>query len=102
MHRHPSRAIGALAIALLLVLSLASASAVAQDDGTTTTTQPIRDSDTGLNDIVPQPNSGEAPDDPSDRGGWQQFMVFGLIVGGMGVIVVLVVRQSRHARRART
>jgi hypothetical protein len=101
VQRHPSRAIGAFALALTLVLSLGSTSAMAQDDGTTTT-QPIRDSDTGLNDIVPQPNSGEAPDDPSDRGGWQQFMVFGLIVGGMGVIVVLVVRQSRHARRART
>ena len=102
MQRRSSRLIGALALALLLVVTLGSASATAQDDDTTTTTQPIRDSDTGLNDIVPQPNSGEAPDDPSDRGGWQQFMVFGLIIGGMGVIVVLVVHQSRQARRARS
>lgn len=85
----------------VLALGLGPAAAQNDDEDTTTTTsQEIRDSDTGLNDIVPQPNSGEAPDDPSDPGGWQQYMVFGLIIGGMAVIVMIVVRQSRRARAA--
>jgi hypothetical protein len=93
------RSLVAIALVVVTVLAVEPTPVAAQDD-TTTTSQPIRDSDTGLNDIVPQPNSGEAPDDPSDRGGWQQFMVFGLILGGMGVIVLMVVRQSRRARSA--
>ena len=93
------RTLVAGAVVALAALVLSAAPAVAQDD-TTSTSQPIRDSDTGLNDIVPQPNSGEAPDDPSDRGGWQQYMVFVLIVGGLAAIVVLVLRQSRRARAA--
>jgi len=82
------------------VLGVGAPAAMAQSEDTTTTTTPIRDSDTGLNDIVPQPNSGEAPDDPSDSGGWQQYLVFGLIIGGMAVIVAIVMRQSRRARAA--
>jgi hypothetical protein len=93
------RTLVACTIAAVAVFALGLTTAAAQDD-TTTTTTPIRDSDTGLNDIVPQPNSGEAPDDPSDRGGWQQYLVFGLIIGGMAVIVVIVMRQSRQARAA--
>lgn len=92
----------ALALALTVVSPLGPDTASAQDDSTTTTAPPIRDSDTGLNDIVPQPNSGQAPENPSDPGGWQQYMVFGLIIGGMALIVLLAWRQSRHARRART
>ena len=82
------------------MLGVGAPVAMAQSEDTTTTTTPIRNSDTGLNDIVPQPNSGEAPDDPSDRGGWQQYLVFGLIIGGMAVIVAIVMRQSRRARAA--
>lgn len=93
------RSLVAGALSAIAVLALVTAPVAAQDD-TTSTSQPIRDSDTGLNDIVPQPNSGEAPDDPSDRGGWQQYMVFVLIVGGLAAIVVLVLRQSRRARAA--
>jgi hypothetical protein len=89
-------------ISLLVVLGVGAPAAMAQSEDTTTTTTPIRDSDTGLNDIVPQPNSGEAPDDPSDRGGWQQYLVFGLIIGGMAVIVAIVMRQSRRARAAQS
>ena len=93
------RVVAAVALATVVLVGFVPSSAVAQGDDSTTTTQPIRDSDTGLNDIVPQPNSGEAPDDPSDRGGWQQYLVFVLIVAGIGGIVLLVMRQSRNARR---
>lgn len=48
--------------------------------------------------IIPEPNSGIAPEDPGDRGGWQQWVVLGVIVAGVGVIVGLVVRESRRKR----
>jgi hypothetical protein len=98
--RRPLPLVAIAALVLLAALGVGAPAATGQTDSTTSTTTPIRDSDTGLNDIVPQPNSGEAPDDPSDRGGWQQYLVFGLIIGGMAVIVVIVTRQSRRARAA--
>jgi hypothetical protein len=95
--------LAALVLILGLAVTLVGADpASAQDDDTTTTSAPIRDNDTGLNDIIPQPNSGQAPEQPSDRGGWQQYMVFGLIIGGMAVIVLLAWRGSTKARRAGT
>lgn len=107
MHRPRAFPILALlAIVFGLALTVASpvgvGSAAAQDDATTTTSTPIRDSDSGLNDIIPQPNSGQAPENPSDPGGWQQYMVFGLIIGGMTLIVLIAWRQSVQARRARS
>lgn len=96
-------ALAALVLAALLVGPLAPPSialtGVATQDQTTTTMPPVREGDSPINDILPEPNSGTAPEKPSDRGGWQQIMVFGLLVGGMGVIVLLVRRESRAARR---
>lgn len=51
--------------------------------------------------IIPRPNSGEAPTDAGDRGGILQGAVFFGIVAALGVIAVLVVRQSRKAREDR-
>lgn len=91
-------AVTAAVVALLVPMPGAGAAVPAQD-GSTTTQPPVRDGDSPINDILPEPNSGEAPEHPSDRGGWQQIMVFCLLVGGMGVIALLVVRESRAARR---
>src|SRR5436853_4656608 len=33
--------------------------------------------------IIPLPNSGHKPTNPGDRGGWEQFLTLGLIVGGL-------------------
>lgn len=92
---------------LLLVVLLATAivtvgtagPVLAQDepeDGTTTT-EVVRDEDSPLGDIIPRPNSGQAPDSPNDPGGWQQYLVFGAIIAGMAAIVLLVRRESRRA-----
>jgi hypothetical protein len=51
--------------------------------------------------IIPEPNSGIAPEKPGDRGSWEQWAVLGAIVGGIAVIVVFVVRDSRRKRAAR-
>lgn len=67
-------------------------------DTTTTEIEVERDSQFG--NILPRPNSGQAPDSANDRGGWQQYMVFALIGVGLLAIVALATRQSRKIRRA--
>jgi hypothetical protein len=42
--------------------------------------------------IIVQPNSGEAPEDPGDRGGWEQLALLGLIVVVVGGIATVVIR----------
>jgi hypothetical protein len=49
-------------------------------------------------DIIPEPDSGRAPEDAGDRGGALQVTVFLAIVGGLATIVALGVRESRRAR----
>lgn len=74
-------------------------SAAAQDggEGGTTTTELVSDEDSPLGDIIPRPNSGQAPDSPNDPGGWQQYLVFGAILFGLAAIVLLVRRESRRS-----
>lgn len=48
--------------------------------------------------IVPEPNSGRAPEEAGDRGGWGQLGLFAVIVVAMGGIATVVVRGSRQAR----
>jgi len=52
--------------------------------------------------IIPTPAEGRAPDNPGDPGGWEQLALFGVIVAGLGLVVFLVWRSSRKARRAKT
>jgi hypothetical protein len=66
----------------------------AGDDTTTTSTVPVP-----VDDIIPRPNSGAEPNEAGDRGGALQVAVLVGIVAGVGVIVALVVRESRRARR---
>ena len=49
--------------------------------------------------IIPKPNSGRAPETPGDRGGWLQLSLFAATVAAVGVIVLLVARDMRRARR---
>ena len=84
-----------LALVLLaLSVLLAPASAAAQDsESTTTTVASVPDQD-----IVPKPNTGEAPHDAGDRGGALQLAVLGLVALAIGGTIAVVVRQSRRAR----
>ena len=99
--RRPARARPALGVlaAVVLAASLAVASPVsAQSDPSPDPTLAPLESDLPLGDIIPRPNSGRAPDSPNDPGGWQQYMVLGLIVAGVALIIVLVARESRRSR----
>ncbi|MDZ7678120.1 MAG: hypothetical protein U5K29_06180 [Acidimicrobiales bacterium] len=107
LHRHRrSTIVATVRIALLVALLLTGlmaepGPALAQSDesGDATSTSVVeRDGQSPAGDILPQPNSGEAPDSPGDPGGWQQYLVFGLIFAGLAAIVALVVRESRQAR----
>jgi hypothetical protein len=76
--------------------------ALAQSDTTVDTRPVIDDGSSPAGNILPRPNTGQAPDSPNDPGGWQQYLVFGLILGGLALIAALVVRESRKARHARS
>jgi hypothetical protein len=51
-------------------------------------------------DIIPEPNTGQQPQEAGDRGGVLQILVFVLIVAGVGGIVAMFVRESRRRRAA--
>lgn len=50
--------------------------------------------------IIPRPNSGAPAESATDRGGWAQYAVLGGIVLALGLIVVLVRRESLRKRAA--
>ena len=89
------RILATVVLAVVVVLAAPAASAQS-DDQTTTTTAPDRGGD-----IIPRPNSGVEPDDPGDRGGALQTVLFIGIVGGVVVMAAVLVRQSRKARAER-
>jgi hypothetical protein len=74
---------------LLLVASLSIAPVAAQAPPST-----------GMRtqDIVPQPNSGRAPEEAGDRGGALQLLIPGLFVLAVSGAVLHLRRQSRKAR----
>lgn len=57
----------------------------------------------GVNSIIgPQPGQGVEPTDAGDRGGALQLATFVLIVGGLGVMGALIVRDIRKGQQRRT
>lgn len=105
---------GAVFFGILVVLVVLAA-VVAGDSGDprpSATTQACATDDTqclaaqqaaGRPGIIPRPGEGQAPEEPGDPGGWEQVALFGVLVGGLALIVALVVRGARRARsRPRT
>ena len=84
-----------VALVAALVLGAPAASAQSEGDPTSTTVP-----EPG-GDIIPEPNSGQEPEDPGDRGGSLQTLLFIGMVGGVVLMGWLVVRQSRRARADR-
>jgi hypothetical protein len=82
--------------ALLAVVVLAAVAlpyrAGAQSPGTTTIPELPEPH------IIPEPNSGHAPEDAGDRGGALQLVLLAVVVVGVGGGVAYVVHQSRRAR----
>ena len=91
------------AVVALLALTATAGPARAQEPppaGATVTESTVAPPDGGVQ-IIPRPNSGRQPETPFDRGGWAQLALLAGILAGMGVIVALIVRESRRRRRAR-
>ena len=89
------------AIVLFAAIAALTATAVL-----TTSSGPRKDTDGQIQEqggakphIIPRPGEGETPDRPNDRGGWQQVLVLGLVVAGLGGVAGLAWRSSRRARR---
>lgn len=102
-------AVTACTVALLLALTVVTLQFVspvgAQESDSTTgaeisTTEVTIEGPSSVGNILPRPNSGQAPDSANDPGGWQQYLVFALIGLGLLAIVVLATRDSRRIRRA--
>ena len=105
-----------LALALLLGPPPAGAGALQEDGPTTTGAQPatssapsivttstLPESNSEFGRIIPVPNSGAEPEDPGDRGGWQQlalFVLVCLVILAMGAWVWWRSRIRRDRRRA--
>lgn len=50
--------------------------------------------------IIERPNSGRAPENPGERGGWEQLSLLGLIMVAVVVIVTVAVRGGGKKARA--
>ena len=82
-----------LVLGLVLGLTVLLAPAAGAQDGPTTLPPP----ELPVPHIIPEPNSGHAPDDAGDRGGALQLAVLGVVVLGLAGGVVHVVRQAKRA-----
>ena len=96
--RHRSQRFAQLLLGLLIVAAAGytasfpvAAASSAEPEPPPTTLAP--DEEQG---IIPQPNSGHEPREAGDRGGALQLLVLTVIVGGVGGIGALVVRESRR------
>jgi hypothetical protein len=80
----------------LTAVGTAGASAMPND----TTTSTLINAPGGIPSMLPQPNTGTAPRDADDRGGWAQYAVFyGILASGV-LIFGLVMLESRRKLRA--
>ena len=91
----PALVAGLMLVGLVLLAPAPAAHGQEGGDDTTTSTVPVP-----VDDIIPRPNSGAEPSEAGDRGGALQVAVLLAIVVGVGVIVALVVRESRRSRRS--
>ena len=82
----------ALAVLAAFIAGSALIAAVIDGDGPSEPTVTVEGEEAGAPpEIVPKPNSGDAPEEPGDRGGWAQLAVLGAIVltvSGIGLVVV--------------
>lgn len=95
MHRLFATAL--LVLGLLVPALVGAGPALAQDGGTEQTTTSL----VPTQDIIPEPNSGRAPEDAGDRGGALQTALFIGLVVAIGAGGAFVVHQSRQARAER-
>ena len=85
-----------LAAALVLVAALAALGPPVTPSGAQ---EPQPTNEVPTQDIVPKPNSGQAPEDAGDRGGALQLLVLALMVGAIGFGAWRLSTQVRNVKR---
>lgn len=105
-HGQPSRrslVLGGLALAFVLIAGI-TVVAVTADTGPRQDTQgQLPEAGGQKPHIIPRPGDGQAPQNPGDRGGWEQLGLFALLfvaVGGIGAVIFRGGKTTR-ANRAR-
>ena len=104
------RIVSVICVVVLTVFSFTVSSvAASENDATVDTTIPITDS-TGVYDLdrepddcigfLPKPGCGKEPEQAGDRGGALQYSVFALMLGGLGIIGTVLVRNVVRRYRA--
>lgn len=94
--------IGAAVLLAVAIIGGTVAVAVFVDDGPRRDTQGQLAEDGGAKPhIIERPNSGTAPQDPGDRGGWAQLGLLALIVAAVTAIGLIALRGGAKARAGR-
>ncbi len=95
----PSIALIVLIVALTLAFMAGSSAFKAEAERTGADAGPVAGQ---RMPAIEQPYSGQKPERPGDRGGWEQLALLGLIVAALGGGTLALMASSRRARRART
>ena len=99
--------IAALFVVVILGGSLTFGFVSNQDAKTSTTTTLVGSSDDTNTQgqarprSIPRPGEGEKPTDPGKPGGWEQLLLFGVVLSGMAAIAAIVIRGNKKARANR-
>jgi hypothetical protein len=104
------RIVSAVCVVVLTVFPFAVSSVSAsENDASVDTTIPVTNN-TGVYDLdrepddcigfLPKPGCGKEPEQAGDRGGALQYAVFALMLGGLGVIGTVLVRNVMRRDRA--
>lgn len=100
-------ALAGMLLALVVAGTILNAGAGDESPGSTATTVTCPPDDAACRaaarspeppSIIPQPGSGRVPDDPGDRGGWQQVALLAVVVAALVLIATLALRSARRAR----
>lgn len=104
------RIVSTVCVVVLTVFPFAVSSVSASENSSTVDTTIPVNAGTGVYDLdkdpddcigfLPKPGCGKAPEQAGDRGGALQYSVFALMLGGLGVIGTVLVRNVMRRDRA--
>src|SRR5215211_7933588 len=97
--RHTNRWPQVIAALTLLLLAVGEPGVAHADSSATATTAGF-DTDQCIG-ALPRPDCGSEPRTSGDRGGWEQFVLLGVVVAALVFIGSVVVRSSLRTQRAR-